>query len=88
MFRVSSQGLPYSDLLPRFEALVTAFGVDRLLFGSDFPWSMQQGEYGDSLEAVRGWAEGLLDEEGAGKVMGGNACRLFRLGPMRGSEPG
>ena len=56
----------------RFMALVRAFGPDRVLFGSDSPWSSQK----ESLEWIE--AQPLTAEEKAA-ILGGNAKKLLNL---------
>ena len=77
-FRVSSQEAPHSDLQPRFDAAVDAFGADRLMWGSDFPFVQLNGGQKASLEAVRGFARNL-PQEAQDALLGGTARRLFRL---------
>ena len=55
-----------------FMKLVKAFGSDRLLFGSDSPWSDQK----DAVEYIKGFP---LDEGDIGKILGGNACKLLGI---------
>lgn len=54
----------------QFVELVRAHGADKVLFGSDTPWSAQR----DSLEWIRGC--GLTEEEKE-MVLGGNALRVL-----------
>ena len=77
-FRVSSQEAPRTDLQPRFDAAVDAFGADRLMWGSDFPFVQLNGGQRASLEAVRGFARNL-PQEAQDALLGGTARRLFRL---------
>lgn len=71
LFRVSQTDAPHADLQPRFTALLDAYGPDRLMWGSDFPYvAMQPGGYAASIDAVRAW---LPDDA----VMAGTARRLF-----------
>jgi predicted TIM-barrel fold metal-dependent hydrolase len=37
-FRVSSLQYPYADAMAGLAALVDAFGPQRIMWGSDFPW--------------------------------------------------
>ena len=62
------------DLLdgPGFLELVRAFGADRVLFGSDSPWSSQK----ESREWIE--AQALTGEERAA-ILGGNAQRLLEM---------
>ena len=55
-----------------FMKLVKAFGSDRLLFGSDSPWSDQK----DAVEYIKGLT---LDDGDIGKILGGNACKLLGI---------
>ena len=55
-----------------FMKLVKAFGSDRLLFGSDSPWSDQE----DAVEYIKGLP---LDDGDIGKILGGNACKLLGI---------
>ena len=77
-FRVSSQEAPHSDLQPRFDAAVDAFGADRLMWGSDFPFVQLNGGQKASLEAVRKFSSALAPEA-QDALLGGTARRLFRL---------
>lgn len=54
---------------------IAAFGLERLMFGSDWPIATKVGEYRQNLEAV----QMLLPSERTG-FWGKNAERLYRLG--------
>lgn len=56
----------------RFMALVRAFGADRVLFGSDSPWSSQR----DSIEWLK--AQPLTPSE-LDSILGGNGKRLLNM---------
>jgi L-fuconolactonase len=75
---VSSQDAPHQDLQPRFDAAVDAFGADRLMWGSDFPFVQLNGGQQASLEAVRTFSS-ALPKEARDAILGGTARRLFRL---------
>ncbi|KAJ8606933.1 hypothetical protein CTAYLR_008634 [Chrysophaeum taylorii] len=77
LFRVSREPPPHRDLEPRFREVLGAFGADRLLWGSDFPYVQQQGEdgYAASLDAVASWCP----PEAAEKILGLTARALYRL---------
>lgn len=61
----------------RFEPLLEAYGADRLMFGTDFPFVTQEEiGYQGAVEIVSSWmSERTADEKSA--VMGGTAERLF-----------
>lgn len=56
--------------LPEAKKLIEAHGTDRILFGTDLPWSdpLQERSFVDCL--------GLTEQERR-QVLGGNACRLI-----------
>ena len=65
-------------LRPWVDHLLSCFGPDRLMFGSDWPVLTLAGSYDDWVSAVRGYLSGLTDAERAA-VLGGNAVRVYRL---------
>lgn len=81
LFRVSSTGgKTYSDLKSRFKELVAAYGTDRIMYGSDFPYvQLHEGNYAHSFQVVSQWAHELVPGGGEAKIMGLNAARLFRF---------
>jgi len=79
LFRIgSTDPYPYEKLRSeRFAPLVKAFGSDRLMFGTDFPYVMEQkGEYHGAVEVVQSWAAEYGEEEER-NIMSGTAERLF-----------
>ena len=78
LFRVSREGPPYADLKPRFAALVDAYGADRLMWGSDFPFAQLSGGQGASLDAVAGFCADLPAGQRAA-ILGGTARALFKF---------
>ena len=68
---------PYERVkLERLDPLLQAFGSDRLLFGTDFPFVLEQNEqYKGTVGLVSSWL--AEDEKGRAAVMGGTAERLF-----------
>jgi predicted TIM-barrel fold metal-dependent hydrolase len=65
----------------RFQPLLRAFGADRLMFGSDFPFVLEQPEAYSTVRLVESWIE---NDQDRAAIMGGTAERLF--GPW-GSFP-
>jgi predicted TIM-barrel fold metal-dependent hydrolase len=68
---------PYTGVKEeRFEPLLKAFGADRLMFGSDFPFVLEQEpeRYGGMVKLVSSWMD---DEAVRSTVMGGTAERCF-----------
>lgn len=67
---------PYRDLLPVTAALIEAYGADRLLAATDFPWIVAEPGYRETLDALDVQLA-PLDGAGRAAVRGGNAERLF-----------
>jgi L-fuconolactonase len=71
-------GWQAADLKPYLEVAFEAFGVKRLMFGSDWPVALLAGSYEQVITVVRDyvarWAEG-----GAAEVFGLNATRFYNL---------
>lgn len=69
---------PYQDVLPYIEKIASAFGAERMLWGSDYPPTMRYMTYRQSLEVVRTHCN-FLSEPQKASVLGGAAQRLFGL---------
>lgn len=67
---------PYSRVkTERFDPLLATFGPERLMFGSDFPFVLEQApSYGGMKDIVSSWIE---DGAAKDKIMGGTAARCF-----------
>jgi L-fuconolactonase len=69
-----------SDFAPFLKAIVSAFGVDRILFGSDWPVCLLAAQYKDVLEIIKDYFETYsLDD--IDKILGGNATRIYNIKP-------
>ncbi len=66
------------DYRPYLDVVFDCFGVDRLMFGSDWPVCTLSGSYSEVVGIVRTYIEALSDEEKS-KVMGGNAAAFYGL---------
>jgi L-fuconolactonase len=74
---VKASALPaLSAGLDEIRTVLAAFGPDRVLWGSDYPPTLQQGPYGDGLQMVRLALDGEPPETVAA-VLGENAARLY-----------
>lgn len=63
-----------------FDIAIDAFGVDRLLFGSDWPVCLLAArDYRQVHDVVADWAERLAPAERAA-LFGGNAARVYGIG--------
>ncbi len=76
MYAFAAGPCPYDDLRPVTAALLGAFGAERLLLGSDFPWIRAEPGYAATIDAVRSHFAGL-DDAAQARVFGGNAVELF-----------
>lgn len=70
-----------SDFTPFLDAVVDAFGVDRILFGSDWPVCLLAVEYKKTLEIIKNYFQGYSSEDKA-KIFGGNAIRIYNVIPI------
>ncbi len=70
---------PHRDVSPIVRQLVEAWGPERLIFGGGFKGGTTPEEYRAAFERVRGMV-GHLSPEDQGRVLGGNAARMFGFG--------
>jgi L-fuconolactonase len=68
-------------LAPYVHHVVDVFGVDRLIFGSDWPVCRLAAEYGEVVNALRTILGARLGPQEIDKVFRGNAERFYRLAP-------
>ncbi|CAH2059263.1 unnamed protein product, partial [Thlaspi arvense] len=52
LFRISRTGFPYQDLSPLLSQVVSNFGANRVMWGSDFPFVVLECGYKEAREAV------------------------------------
>ena len=62
MFRISGRPFPHVDLIPRLLALLEAFGKERVLWGSDFPFVTLGGHEKTAFAVPYARASGIFDE--------------------------
>lgn len=79
-FRVSARGYPYADRHSTVLSLVDAAGADRVMFGTDFPFVVEQCSYGDAWDILRKHIP--LSAADAAMVAGGTAAALYKLDPV------
>jgi len=87
LFRTSAEPPPHLDLQARVEALLAAFGAQRLMWGSDFPFVLLGGQtptsfalsYQQAVEVPSFWSVKGLDAAAMDFLMGGTAASLFGL---------
>jgi predicted TIM-barrel fold metal-dependent hydrolase len=75
-FRTSAQPFPHVDVDPFVAAVVDVFGLDRCVWGSDWPFinTTQRVEYGNLLNCLQRWLPSPDDRD---RVLRQNPARLF-----------
>ncbi|CBK24596.2 uncharacterized protein [Blastocystis hominis] len=66
------------DFTPYLDIIFDAFGVDRVMVGSDWPMMTLCGEYGQVVDIVKKYISKFSEADQA-KIMGGNAIRFYKL---------
>ena len=67
-----------ADFTPYLDVVFDCFGVERLMFGSDWPVCTLAGGYSQVVGIVEDYIAALSADEQAA-VMGGNACAFYKL---------
>jgi L-fuconolactonase len=75
----AADGDPVAHLVPYYEAALSCFGPDRLMFGSDWPVCTLSATYADVVAAAQALTSTLSRTERAA-IFGGTARRVYRLG--------
>lgn len=78
-YAFSQDPFPYWDLQNISMDLLTAFGADRLLWASDWPWIAEMPGYAALSDVVQLHLPSLSETE-RGQVLGGNAARILGIG--------
>lgn len=79
LFRVSREAYPYKDLSSSLSQVVSSFGANRIMWGSDFPFVVPECGYKAGKEAVSLIAEqASLSSLELDWIMGGTVMQLFR----------
>jgi L-fuconolactonase len=66
------------DFKPYMDVVVEAFGIDRIMFGSDWPVCLVAASYNEMLEIVEDYFSSFSKEEQQ-KFFGLNAIRFYNL---------
>ena len=77
-YAFSHDPYPYADMLSVSQRLFNIFGAERMLWASDFPWTMEIPGYAEQLNLVSKLLPDISQEEQE-LIQGGNAERLFRF---------
>ena len=73
---LGSKRPPHDELAPLMRRVVEAFGPERVMWGSDAPYQVQNETYEDSIKLVRDRLDFLSEAERA-QVLRGTAARVF-----------
>lgn len=68
-----------SDLKPYVEHTLSCFGIERVMFGSDWPVSLLASSYDGVIGALDGILEPQLDDAALASVFGGNAGKFYGI---------
>ena len=77
-YAFSHDPYPYADMLSVSQRLFNIFGAERMLWASDFPWTIEIPGYAEQLNLVGKLLPDISQEEQE-LIQGGNAERLFRF---------
>lgn len=79
LFRVSRKPYPYEDLSELLSQVVSSFGANRVMWGSDFPYVVPECGYKEAKEAVSIIANRLpLSSSELEWIMGRTVVQLFQ----------
>tara|TARA_R110002126_G_scaffold30602_1_gene99801 strand:+ start:64508 stop:65332 length:825 start_codon:yes stop_codon:yes gene_type:complete len=67
-----------NNFKPFLEIVFNAFGMDRVLFGSDWPVCLLAASYNEVLQIVENFTKGFSEPE-RNKLFGQNATRIYKL---------
>ena len=71
------------DLRPFVQLVVGWFGVERIMFGSDWPVCLLAASYAGVVEGLE-QALGALSSDDEARIFGSNAVRVYGLVPRQG----
>ncbi|KAL6983963.1 hypothetical protein U1Q18_017336 [Sarracenia purpurea var. burkii] len=79
LFRISRKPYPYEDLSEVLAGLVSSFGANRVMWGSDFPFVVAECGYKEAKEAVSAIANQIpLSATELESIMGRTLVQLFQ----------
>jgi L-fuconolactonase len=68
----------YEQIEPYLEVVFEAFGIDRIMYGSDWPVCLVAGEYAQVKGIVEKYTQNFSETEKA-KIFGGNAAKFYKI---------
>lgn len=67
------------DIRPYADHIIEHFGIDRLMFGSDWPVCLQAGSYRQVLTLARELLAPVMNDAAERKIFGENASKFYKL---------
>lgn len=67
-----------SDFTPYLDVVFNAFGIDRILYGSDWPVCLLAAKYEQQLQLVQDYIKGFSENDKT-KILGSNAIKFYNL---------
>lgn len=67
-----------AHIVPYMDAVLEAFGPDRLMFGSDWPVCLLAADYRHTIDLVLNYIQTLSESE-QNQIMGKTACRFYNI---------
>lgn len=68
-----------TDIAPYISHIIDVFGLDRVMYGSDWPVCLQAGSYDQQIGALREVLAPRLDEHTEATIFGGNATCFYKI---------
>ncbi|MEE2834295.1 MAG: amidohydrolase family protein [Candidatus Latescibacterota bacterium] len=75
-YAFSKGSYPYSDMKPMGERVYEAFGAERMMWCTDFPWIVEEPGYGRLAQIIDHHLPGISVRERE-MMMGGNALGIW-----------
>lgn len=72
------KGWKKEDFFPYLDVIATAFGADRIMYGSDWPVCQLAASYNQQLSLVQDYFSSVGETENE-KIFGGNAIKFYNL---------
>ncbi|RFZ84244.1 amidohydrolase [Mucilaginibacter terrenus] len=72
------QNWTFEDIKPYLDTVFEAFGIDRLMFGSDWPVCLLAGGYSRTISCLNSYLKDFTDSDKA-KFWGGNAASFYQI---------
>ena len=84
---LTSAGWTGSDMRDAVEVAVECFGPDRLMWGSDWPYSLLNGDYARVWRETVEIVTTVAGEDSARRILEDTPARLYRLGEIVSDNP-